>query len=173
MRMNNHMLIARTQAPHTAFYLNIDPEKSSFSSKSIWPIFLGNILQQKRKERPGLLESNLRAGEKLVFQYPDQGTWQLKTPNIAQTLNIQKDIWIFQPEAFGLYHLSKDEQTLYFASNLLQGQESDLQKQARFHQDTKRNPLSLKLQQGMLTPLFAFSAWIFLLWNWRATRERT
>ncbi|MBL8861427.1 MAG: VWA domain-containing protein [Planctomycetes bacterium] len=65
---NRALLAEERDGPRRIFRLNLDPARSSLQRSPDWPILLTNLLEERRRELPGAVATNLVAGAPLAWR---------------------------------------------------------------------------------------------------------
>ncbi|MDB5386217.1 MAG: double-transrane region domain protein [Planctomycetaceae bacterium] len=117
----------------TAFLMNIDLKRSNLVESPDWPVFINNLVEQRRDSLPGLRRWNYRSGEVVrfrLFDPPDRAPEHAVTlVSQAQTRKIPRDslIEIGDLNEPGLFEIRDGDGLLgRFAVNFFDPAESDL-----------------------------------------------
>ncbi len=136
----------------------IQPELSTLTESTAWPVLIWNLLQWRRSQMPGLQQVNLRLGTNAVFR-SGSGTTQIevkKPDGKIHTMDIFEETAMIPAREIGLYEIRSDKRNFSFTVNALSREESDLRATVRGRWGDWRDESTLRREYQNL-------GWIFLL----------
>jgi hypothetical protein len=138
--------------------LTLDPELSTITSATDWPVLFWNILDWRASQLPGLAERNTRLGATVRLQTtgePVTVTWPDGTVKSYPRPGNQLALDTPLP---GVYTVAMGTATDRFAANLLAADESDLAGRATGKWGAWRLDREQRLEQSPLAWLFGLTA---------------
>jgi len=136
----------------------LQPELSTLTESTAWPVLIWNLLQWRRSRMPGLQQVNLRLGTDAIFR-TDTGTSQIevkKPDGKIKSRDIFEETAMIPARQIGLYEIRTEKGNHSFTVNALSREESDLRATVRGRWGDWRDESTLRREYQNL-------GWIFLL----------
>jgi hypothetical protein len=128
---NLPLLAEERQGAKRTYFLALDPKRSSLQRSPDWPILLTNLLEERRRELPGPVATNVALGEEITFRatvLPDSSEpYVLEGPGTKREIVARPVTVIEGVDAPGFYDLKQHGDVLAtFGASFQDAAESDL-----------------------------------------------
>jgi hypothetical protein len=109
--------------------LRLRPDLSTLQDSPAWPVLVWNLLQWRASANPGLSRPNVRLGGETALTFavsPGEPVPVVSPDGSTHTLPVPDRRLVVRADQAGVYEIRSAEGPVYFASNALAADESDL-----------------------------------------------